>query len=399
MAQRDSDGRAPGQSTGRGSTSPDVLVIGAGIMGLWAAVKAARRGASVRLVEGRRVGAGASGGLLGALMPHGPDRWNEKKQVQFEALMALPGEIAALEAANGLSAGYRRCGRLVPLSKPHLREIALRQSAEATIHWRQAALGPHWRVEGRSAISGWPEDGAMACGLVHETLSARVDPRRLLALLAAELRRFPGARLDEGVGVRGIDAEEGSVQFEDGSRLEAGAVIVACGVASFPLIDRMRPVGASPTGSAVKGQAALLDARIDPSWPIVYADGLYIVPHETGHVAIGSTSEPDAPDPLGTDGRLDALIGQAVALAPMLKDAPVIERWAGLRPRAIGREPMLGRHPDHPRLFFMTGGYKVSFGLAHRLADSVVAEIAGDPTLALPAEFAVGAHLALADMR
>lgn len=75
----------------------EVLIVGGGVMGLWAAVMAARAGLTTRLLERRLIGSGASGGLLGALMPHMPDRWNDKKQFQFDALVSLEGEIAALE--------------------------------------------------------------------------------------------------------------------------------------------------------------------------------------------------------------------------------------------------------------------------------------------------------------
>ncbi len=77
-------------------SSADLLVIGGGIMGLWAAVKAARAGLSVTLLEEARVASGASGGLLGALMPHMPDRWSEKKQFQFDALLSLEDEVLQL---------------------------------------------------------------------------------------------------------------------------------------------------------------------------------------------------------------------------------------------------------------------------------------------------------------
>jgi len=141
----------------------------------------------------------------------------------------------------------------------------------------------------------------------------------------------------------------------------------------------------------VKGQAALLRASVDPALPVIFADGLYIVPHEDGLVAIGSTSENSFSDPSGTDGLLDALIAKARQTAPVLAEAPVVERWAGLRPKAIGREPMVGRHPDHPNVSLMAGGFKVSFGLAHELARTVVDEIEGG-TLRVPPSFTVAAH-------
>ena len=112
-------------------------------------------------------------------------------------------------------------------------------------------------------------------------------------------------------------------------------------------------------------------------------------------MAIGSTSEDVFDQPLTTDARLDALIADARALVPALDQSPVIERWAGLRPKASARDPMVGRHPDHPRVSALAGGFKVSFGIAHRLAEAAVAEICDEP-FALPESFSLAHHLASA---
>src|SRR5476651_250261 len=47
----------------------DICVVGAGLAGLTVALEAARLGASVVVLEGRHIGWGASGGLLGTVMP------------------------------------------------------------------------------------------------------------------------------------------------------------------------------------------------------------------------------------------------------------------------------------------------------------------------------------------
>ena len=63
----------------------DVTVFGAGAFGLsiaWACVK---RGASVRVIDPGGVGAGSSGGVVGALAPHVPEQWNPKKAFQLES--------------------------------------------------------------------------------------------------------------------------------------------------------------------------------------------------------------------------------------------------------------------------------------------------------------------------
>ncbi|WP_085032177.1 NAD(P)/FAD-dependent oxidoreductase [Ensifer aridi] len=371
----------------------EVLIVGGGIMGLWAAMMAGRAGIETRLLERRQIGAGASGGLLGALMPHMPDRWNAKKQFQFDALVSLEGEIAALEAATGLSAGYCRCGRIMPLGRPHLRDIALGHEQDAARHWTAGERRFHWHV--READAGdWPAADAAPFGIVHDTLAARVAPRSLLKALRAALDQFPHVRVEEEAEVTAVDPARGRLLLADGRALTFGSCIIAAGVESFTLIDRLTGRRSAPSGGAVKGQAALLRAAIDPASPIIFTDGLYIVAHEDGHVAVGSTSENHFVEPPSTDAQLDALIERAAALAPALRDAPVIERWAGLRPKATGREPMVGRHPDHGKLFVLTGGFKVSFAIAHVLARAVIDEIAGRATAALPETFRCAHHIA-----
>ncbi|MGB3811799.1 MAG: FAD-binding oxidoreductase [Shinella sp.] len=385
MADADSRAKAAGQP------GVDLVVAGGGVMGLWTALFAARDGRSVHLVEKRTIGAGASGGVLGALMPHLPNRWNAKKAFQFEALVSLEAEIAALEAETGLSAGYRRTGRLIPLEKPHNREIALGHVQDALSVWRTPERTFVFDVLDAAPVANWPAGAAMAHGLVHDHLAARLAPRSLLAALRAALDAMPTVTISEGVGIAGLDPAAGKARLDDGSSLTFGDCVLATGVETFALLEPLTPPLAKPAGTAVKGQAAVLQASVDPSLPVIFADGLYIVPHENGLVAVGSTSENSFGDPAGTDGQLDVLIEKARLMAPVLADAPVIERWAGLRPKAIGREPMVGRHPDHANISLMTGGFKVSFGLAHALARTALSEIKGG-TLDVPPSFTVAAH-------
>jgi len=374
----------------------DLLIVGGGIMGLWAAVMADRAGLKTVLVERDRIGAGASGGVLGALMPYMPDRWDVKKQFQFDALVTLEQEIAGLEAQTGMSAGYRRSGRLMPLPKPHLRKIALRHEQDALVNWAQAGKQFFWHVQDDPAAKGWPESEAMASGLVFDTLAARVDPRRFLQVLTASLRLSPHLRIEEGQALAALDPVAGQATFADGRSLAFGACILAAGVETFRHLDGLeQPPVSGSSGTAVKGQAAVLKADLDSALPVIFMDGLYIVPHDNGLVAVGSTSENSFSHPLSNDDLLDDLLYRARAVVPLLAGAPVVERWAGLRPKAIGRDPMTGRHPDYPRLHTLTGGFKISFGLAHRLAASVIAEMAGQQDESLPDSFRCSSHFSL----
>lgn len=335
----------------RRSGGIDVTVLGGGIFGLSVAWACARRGARVRLVERNRLGAGASGGLLGALAPHAPERWNEAKAFQFESLLLAEGWWAEVAAVGGGDPGYARSGRLQPVP-----DAAALARAEARAEAARSLWG------GRAAWELVPAAGhafapVSATGLlVRDTLSARIAPRRALAALAAALRAV-GATIDEGaaqgVGIGG-----------------PGAVVHATG---WQGLAELSAALGRDAGGGVKGQALALafDAGAAPQ---LYAGGLHIVPHAGGVVAIGSTTERDWTDAAGTDGRIEALHAAAVAACPVLAGAPVVARWAGVRPRASGGRLMLGAWPGRPGHYVANGGYKTGFGLAP-LAAEMLAEL------------------------
>lgn len=377
-----------------GQSRVDLLIVGGGIMGLWAALKADRLGIDTLVVDEGPMARGASGGLLGALMPHMPDKWNDKKQFQFDALLSLEDEVRSLEAETGLSAGYGRSGRLIPLPKPHLRTIAERHEREALVNWQAGERAFHWHaVDASPSGPGWPAPDASEAGLVHDTFSARVSPRGLTWMLVERLRASRHVWIVEGCGVVAIDAR--SARLSDSTGIAFGHCILAAGHQAFPLLETLGPPLPRPLGQPVKGQAALLKGDIAADLPLLYLDGLYIVPHEGGMAAIGSTSEDHFASPFTTDEQLEALIARARALAPVLRSAEVVERWAGLRPKAIDRDPMVGPHPDAPRVVALTGGFKVSFGMAHRLADAALATVAGRPPV-MPDGFDLRNHIAVA---
>src|SRR5690606_4271194 len=128
-------------------------------------------------------------------------------------------------------------------------------------------------------------------GVVHDTLAARVSPRALCAALAAFLRSARHVTVVEHIEAERIEPDDHRVVFANGDRTAFGHCIIAAGWHSFPLLQAVSAPLRQPVGTPVKGQAALLKAEIDPTLPVIFLNGLYVVPHEDGHVAIGSTSE------------------------------------------------------------------------------------------------------------
>lgn len=357
----------------------EVLVVGAGVFGLSCAWACLRRGMRVVVAdEAAAPGAGASGGLVGALSPHSPERWSAKKRFQLAALLAAPAEWAQVAAAGGVDPGYARVGRLIPLASEAARALAETRARAAQELWGGAAV---WEVA--DPAPDWLARQAAAHGAVHETLSARVAPRAAVAALAAAVVARGG---ELRCGWRALAVEDGSVRF-DGGPVKAGAVILATGATGGPTRE--------PPLRGVKGQAALLAATAPERTPLIYEDGVYVVPQPSRLVAVGATSEDTWDDPAATDARLEEVIARARALCPALRDAPIVERWAGLRPRGPRPDPMLGPLPGRERVYLASGGFKTGFGLAFAVGEAMADMVEG-AALALPPGFTLAAHMAAA---
>ena len=343
----------------------DITIRGAGIFGLSIAWVCARRGAKVQVVDPFGPGAGSSGGLVGALAPHVPENWNAKKAFQLDSLLMAEGFWDEVEETGGVSPGYGRTGRLQPLNDARALELARGREETACELWRGEA---EWRVIASAEAGPWAPPSATGY-LVHDTLSARMHPRRACAALGAGLQAM-------GVEVVAEAPDQGKTVHASG----------AAGLAE------LSTAFGKPIGNGVKGQAALLRFDAGADAPQLYADSLHIIPHADGTLAVGSTSERDFYDPTSTDELLDDVIARARAAMPILHSAEVITRWAGVRPRAKSRAPMLGAWPGREGHFISNGGFKIGFGMAPKLAH-VMADLMLDGVDAIPAGFRVEDNL------
>lgn len=338
-------------------------------MGLWAARHAIKRGEKVVLLEKHKIGAGASGGFLGALMPHMPDSWNAKKQFQFEGLDTLERTVAELEEETGVSCGYRRCGRVMPVTNEKLL---------GQIERRIKGAGEHW--QGRYAMSlqhsqsdDWISPEIASFGIQQDTLSARINPRQYISSLDAYVR--PRCDLLEGVEVMKLVSgkTQNEVFLAGGDKIIAGKIIVANGYQAYSLLQPFMGEhnADKPIGRGVKGQAVLLEYAHNDELPIAYHDGSYVVPHEGNRVAVGSTSENEWEDATSFDDGNMGFYERAMELVPALKNAPIIDKWAGVRPRNTlegrGTEPFFGAIEGHGNLIALIGGFKITLGIAHNI--------------------------------
>lgn len=339
----------------------DVTVRGAGIFGLCVAWACKSRGASVRVIDPGGVAAGSSGGLVGALAPHTPERWNDKKELQFQSLDMAETLWAEVAEIGGKDPGYARTGRIQPVGAL---EIATERARNAEELWRGRYSWEIRDVRDFGAFAPVTPSGLV----IHDTLTGRAHPRKATSALAAAL-------LARGVEItdRGPDR---------------GIIVHATGAAG--LLALSDDIG-KPVGAPIKGQSALIDydAR---DLPQIFVDGLHVVPHADGTTAIGSTTEREFSDPTSCDGGLDDILGRLVRLVPVLKERTVLERWAGLRPRARSRAPMLGAYPGRDGEFIANGGFKIGFGMAP-IVGQLMADLVLEGEDRIPDSFRVEASI------
>ena len=334
----------------------EVTIKGAGIIGLSIAWECMQRGARVQVIDPNGIGAGSSGGIVGALAPHVPENWNAKKEFQFQSLIMAEEFWQSADRISEISSGYARTGRLQSLPDEAGLTLALKRGENAKTLWQGRALWdvmdqpPEWAPP--SPTGNW----------IYDTLSAHIHPQKTVASLAMAIRKSGGEIYTNAP--------------------DSGRVIWAAG--AWDLYRISEHLGKN-FGNGVKGQAVLFkyDKRNRPQ---IFADTLHFIPHMDGTLAVGSTSEREFTDPTSTDEQLDNVIERACQIIPDLKTAPIVARWAGVRPRSKSRAPILGVHPLNPTEFIANGGFKIGFGMAPKIAQ-VMADLVLDNHDHIPSDF------------
>jgi glycine/D-amino acid oxidase-like deaminating enzyme len=376
------------------AASCDVLIVGGGVMGLWAAKFAVDLGLKVMLIDKGSIGGGGSNGLLGALSPHLPNALNEKKRFQLLALDVLPELACGLEQATGLSTGYGRNGRLMPIRLEGFLKRARRCQQEAPKNWELGEGRYTFEIVDAAPYGGWIAPDKAPLGLAYDTLSARAQPSLVTKVLAAYLKSR--ANLQEGVAFGAFEEASGQVLDAKGDMIAVTNKLVLA--AGYETYDLLTPLVGGSFGHGVKGHSALfkLDGVADK--PLLYDDGVYVVPHSNGLVAVGSTSEEEWQGAGAIDeAQCTPFIEKAAALCPPLKGAELVGLWAGVRPRSYAKEPIVGRLFAEREIYVLTGGFKISFGIAHRLAEALVGRLTGaDDMVELPESYQPGYHFAAA---
>ncbi|MBN8873540.1 MAG: FAD-binding oxidoreductase [Rhodospirillales bacterium] len=395
----------------------DVVVIGAGIVGSFAAYHLARRGLSVALVEKGAVGAEQSSRNWG---------WCRQQNRDARELPMATRSLALWEqfaADTGEDTGFRRCG-LLYLSND---EAELAQWAK----WREVArafgLETHILTSAEATARG-QASGRVWQGGVYSPTDGTADPSRAAPAVARALLRA-GGTVHQACAARGLELEGGRVAgvvTETGTIRTRNAVLAGGAWASsfcrqlgvvFPqasvrqsslavgpgapgLPDALHTAAVSITKRGDGGYTLAISgrARVDVTpqqlrfatrfipmfakrWRLLAPGGLEGV--RSGHETLRRWRL-DRPTPMERVRVLDpkpdpvsirATYQRALDLMPELRGVPITASWAGYIDSTPDGVPSIGPVAEVPGLVLAAGfsghGFGIGPGTGELVADLV----------------------------
>lgn len=316
--------------------SSDVLIAGGGIIGLTLAIEMRRSGAAVTLLERREPGREASYAAAGMLAAADPDLHPALCPLANASAAIYPDYVHELELYSGLRTGFEQRDTLYvagederlsgsPLSPEHVVNL-------------EPLLTHNERVF-----------------LLKE---ASVDPRLLSQAALATAKRL-------GVVVH-HEAEVDAVALAHDRHLQVSTsrgpyhtsvFVNCCGAWSGDI------AGAQAPTRPVKGQMLAVIPSGEKLRHVVRSSEVYLLPRSDGRVLIGATVEEAGFDKTVDPLAIRRLRQSAESLIPAIREARMIEAWAGLRPATPDSLPILSPGTV-PGTFIATGHFRNGILLA-----------------------------------
>ncbi|MCA1491497.1 FAD-binding oxidoreductase [Ensifer sp. NBAIM29] len=390
----------------------DVIVIGAGVIGLSAAIAAQACGLSVTVLDRQGPAAGASAGNAGAfaftdILPlASPGILRQAPKWLLDPLGPLTVPPAyALQIAPWMFRFWRACapGRvahsmaaqtaLMDLSKaelepfltqtgtmPMLRKEGNLQVYEGEAEFK-ASLGG-WRARAEHGIAFRHLDAAgmaeiqpgLAPRFTHGTFTpgwySIADPKFYTLALADHLRAKGGAI--ERAEVKALQPVEGGVDVMtgDGRARRAAQVVLAAGAFSHRIA---RTIGERIPLETERGYNTTLPSdAFDLRTQITFGGHGFVVTRLATGIRVGGAVELGGLERPPNFRRSEAMLKKALAFLPGLKSEGGVQ-WMGFRPSLPDSLPAIGRARATPRVIHAFGhghlGLTQSAGTARIVAD------------------------------
>jgi glycine oxidase len=327
------------------NSSPwDVIISGAGIIGVSLALELHERGAKVLVLDSGDPGRESSSAAAGMLASADPETPSALRPMALASAHMFPAYAQKLEAASQLQVDFRRVGTIALLAESWAPQEYKSVSTNGLLN-----LEPSLKSLGHSAF------------FVAED---SVDPRLLMQAALAAAKNL-------SVEIRG-NAAVNEMRSRDGQ------VEVSSAAGQFTARSFVNCQGAW-SGAPVKprkGQMLYVQPAMNLLQHVLRAPEVYVVPRSTGKILIGATVEDIGFDKSVESDAIATLLRLATKYVPDLATAPITQSWAGLRPGTPDDLPILGP-TEIPGAFIATGHFRNGILLAPMTA-RIMADLIGN---------------------
>jgi D-amino-acid dehydrogenase len=407
---------------------PDILVIGAGIVGLAAALKLKMEGVEVAVVDPDPPASGCSSGNAGYLSeanifpPAALGGLRKLPQMLFDRngpLVIRPSHLPrfipwGLQSARAMLPARMAeiVDSLSTLIKPAIASYdpllhragagdLLEQKGALVVFRTQAALDararriPVWERYGvavaqiNAAEVADLEPGLtprIIGGLFFERSARCRNPRELGERFARELSRS-GTRMISAKVRRLEPLSDGTWRAHTASGpIEADGVLVCAGVWSDELL---RPLGYRFHLESERGYHLMLPAPgVELARPVSMGEAHFVATPMDGGLRLAGTAEFAGTKAAMNPARADMLFQLAESFLPGLSKRDAV-RWMGHRPSLPDMLPAIGRGERHRGLYYSIGHGHNGLTLAAISADMIAAIVLDRPSPVDPTPFSI----------
>jgi len=367
----------------------DLIVVGAGIVGLAHALAAVRRGLSVAVVERDTRATSASVRNFGFVTVSGQAEGDTRRR-------ALRSRAVWLEVADAASIEVLQRGALVAARRAEALAV-LEEFAAGSMGEGCEMLGAR---DAAKRVPGLRGDCAGALASPHEL---RVEARDALPRIARWLEERHGVRFTWGSAALGI---EGTTLVHARGRLEGGAIVIApgTGFAAFApdlartarlrqcKLQMLRIAGAGVRlpcvvmsdlslaryeGFAAQPAAARLAARLERECAAQLAHGIHLIVAQSADASLvvgDSHHHGDDADPFASAAVEELILAELRALFEF-REARVVERWVGHYPVADVRPLLSAQLASRVHAVTVTSGTGMSTAFA--IGEETIAQLFG----------------------